>query len=157
MRVRMFFSGRAKSGLLIAVLLIVTAALLIPTVASAQEVLPVDGKAWGRTYGDLALDWWQWSISIPAAVNPVPDETGENAAEGQKGKIWFLAGNFGGETTRVITVPKNKALFFPIINYGGWAPTDGTTEEEVRATANSFTDLVTVVECTIDVVPLQAV
>ncbi len=119
------------------------------------EVLPLNSHAFGTTYPDLALRWTQWGLEIPAAVNPILDETGEHAAEGQSGKVWFLAGNFGGATTRVINVPHGKALFFPIICYQGWAPTDGETEEEVRQTANWYEDQVTVLECAIDGRDLQ--
>jgi hypothetical protein len=54
-------------------------------------------------------------------------------------------------------VPEGKALFFPILVYTGWAPTDGETEEEVRATANFFMDpsLIQLLECTIDGVAIQ--
>ncbi|MHC4065556.1 MAG: hypothetical protein ACYSUI_13810 [Planctomycetota bacterium] len=118
-------------------------------------VLPIHSDAFGTTYADLALQWTKWGLEIPAAVNPILDETGEHADEGQSGKVWFLAGNFGGETTRVITVPEGKALFFPIIVYQAWAPTDGETEEEVRATANWAMDQVSVLECSVDGVDLQ--
>jgi len=120
-------------------------------------VVPVHAHAFGTTYADLALRWAQWSLEVPAAVNPILDETGENAAEGQSGKVWFLAGNFGGETTRVINVPEGKALFFPILVYSAWAPVDGETEEEVRATADFFMDpeLISVLECSVDGVDLQ--
>jgi hypothetical protein len=65
----------------------------------------------------LSGHWWQWALSIPAAINPVADATGEFAAVGQSGPVWYLAGNFGGTTERTITVPAEKALFFPILNY----------------------------------------
>lgn len=118
-------------------------------------VLPVNAHAFGTSYSELALQWWQWLLDIPAEINPAVDETGEHAAEGQSGKVWFLAGNFGGESVRTCQVPAGKAIFFPIISYGGWSPTDGATEEEVRASANSAMDLVSELECTIDGVALQ--
>jgi hypothetical protein len=34
----------------------------------------------------------------------------------QHGRVWFLAGNLGGTTVRTITVPRGKALYFPIVN-----------------------------------------
>lgn len=48
--------------------------------------------------------------------NPVSDLTGQNAALGQGGPVWFLAGTFGGRAERTVTVPAGKALFFPIVN-----------------------------------------
>ncbi len=65
----------------------------------------------------LSGHWWQWALSIPAAINPITDATGEFAAVGQSGPVWYLAGNFGGTTVRTVTVPADKALFFPILNY----------------------------------------
>jgi len=94
-------------------------------------------------------------IETPYDVNPVVDQTGEHAAEGQSGKVWFLAGNFGGETVRTVTVPTGKALYFPITTYGAWEPTDGNTEEELLATAKFYTDAVTELECTVDGVALR--
>lgn len=44
------------------------------------------------------------------------DTTGANCAAGQSGKVWFLAGVFGGSVTRTCTVPAGKALFFPVLN-----------------------------------------
>jgi hypothetical protein len=60
--------------------------------------------------------WWQWLLSIPAATNPNLDETGENCAVGQSGRVWFLAGSFGGTFERICTVPLGTALLFPILN-----------------------------------------
>ena len=66
----------------------------------------------------LAAQWWQWALGTPASENPLTDTTGQFAAVNQSpsGRIWFLAGNFGGTTVRTITVPKGAALFFPIVN-----------------------------------------
>src|SRR6059058_3845619 len=66
----------------------------------------------------LATRWWQWALGTPASENPLTDTTGQFAAVNQSpsGRIWFLAGNFGGTTVRTITVPKGAALFFPIVN-----------------------------------------
>jgi hypothetical protein len=77
----------------------------------------------------LAAKWWQWALSAPESSNPVTDTTGEFAAVGQKGQIWFLAGNRdGGTTVRTITVPEGTALFFPIVNT--FLVDEGTIEEE---------------------------
>ena len=65
----------------------------------------------------LAGQWWQWTLSAPASQSPLLDNTGQFVAVNQQGKIWFLAGNQGGVTTRTVTIPAGKALFFPIVNY----------------------------------------
>lgn len=42
--------------------------------------------------------------------------------------MWFLAGNYGGESERECTIPANEALFFPLIN--GWViPSPETVDE----------------------------
>jgi len=64
----------------------------------------------------LATKWWRWALETPASENPLTDTTGQFAAVNQSGRVWFLAGNFGGTTVRTITVPSGKALFFPIVN-----------------------------------------
>lgn len=117
-------------------------------------VLPPHSKAFGKTYGQWAAKWWQWAFSIPMDSNPLLDETGEFCDEGQHGKVWFLAGNFGGVTERTCHVPHGKALFFPIINAAFWVPEDGATEEAVRAGANAVIDGAADLEVTIDGRPL---
>ena len=121
-------------------------------------VYPVNAHAFGTTYGELALKWWQWSIGIPAAIHPALDLPDSDCTAGQAGDVWFLAGNFGGVSPpRFCEVPADKALFFPILTYGAWAPTDGNTEEDLRATADFFMDpsVVTVLECAVDGEALQ--
>ncbi len=94
-----------------------------PLVAAPSEgnlgnpgILPPQSHAHGMTYSDWAGAWWRWAYSIPVDSNPVVDTTGEFAALGQSGSVWFLAGAFGQTVTRTVTVPPGKALFFPIIN-----------------------------------------
>lgn len=67
-------------------------------------------------YSRLAERWWQWALSIPAARNPVCDQTGEFASEGQPADVWFLAGSFGGAVARQCVIPAHRPLFFPLFN-----------------------------------------
>jgi hypothetical protein len=61
--------------------------------------------------------WWQWVLAIPAAQNPLLDETGQYCALGQGGHEWYLAGTFTGEVIeRTCSVPVGTWLFFPVIN-----------------------------------------
>jgi hypothetical protein len=87
-------------------------------------------------YPSLAGSWWTWATGI-FPDTPILDETGELCGQGQRGRVWFLAGNFGGTTVRDCRVPGGKTLFFPILNTLWWAPEDGDTAEELRAIANS--------------------
>jgi len=80
-------------------------------------------------YAELTARWWQWVYGQPAVdtngtnTNPLLDSTGAYATAGQErgigpaNKYFFLAGNIGGDTTRTVTVPRGKTLFFPVINY----------------------------------------
>src|SRR5512143_733910 len=80
-------------------------------------------------YAMLTAIWWQWAFSQPAVdvggtnSNPVLDSTGAYAAAGQEDGIgpadrfFFLAGTFGGDAVRTVTVPAGKTLFFPINNW----------------------------------------
>ena len=94
--------------------------LLLASAVAAQNpnptVLPPNSKAHGMSCDEWGDAWWQWALSIPADVNPLLDSTGEFAAVGQSGSVWFLAGTQGGTVERTVTVPAGKALFFPIFN-----------------------------------------
>lgn len=81
------------------------------------KVLPPQSEAYGMSYGEWSAAWWQWAFLIPADRNPLLDPTGANCAEGQTGKVWFLAGTTGGGPVfRSCNIPHGKALFFPIVN-----------------------------------------
>lgn len=82
--------------------------------AASERVFPPQASPHGRSYAEWAGDWWRWALAIPAAENPIVDETGEDCARGQQGPVWFLAGNFGGASTRSCVVPAGRALFFPL-------------------------------------------
>lgn len=74
-------------------------------------------KLWGRTPEQWTVEWWQWIYSIPAPTNPGFDTTGEAAAVGQRGPVWFLCGAYNSTAVdRTVTVPEGVALFFPITN-----------------------------------------
>lgn len=86
---------------------------------------PVAGKPYGKSYREWAAEWWQWSLQIPASVNPATDLTGRYCSVGQRGEVWFLAGLFGGGVVeRTCSVPKGVALLFPLVN-GVWVSTKG--------------------------------
>jgi hypothetical protein len=109
---------------LVAVVSIVIGLMLGP-VSQAQAgntnpgaISPQD-KAYGKTYGEWSVRWWQFVSMIPWPHNPTNDPTGANCTFGQKGKVWFLTGAFftaSATLTRNCTVPASKAIFFPVIN-----------------------------------------
>ena len=94
-------------------------------------LLPLFPRNYGKTVAEWSAEWWQWAVSAPVAMNPVIDKTGEHAGVGQSGPVWFLASTFGGPfpfdpVVRTCTVPKGKALFFPVMNALWWGPDDNT-------------------------------
>jgi hypothetical protein len=98
---------------------------------------------------DLTAEWWQWALSIPASVNPLTDASGDFCMVGQRGPIWFLAGNLTGapSITRTCSVPGDKTLFFPVINdvnisipQGVCGSTGLETSKQLRADIKPFID-----------------
>jgi hypothetical protein len=151
-----------ESTLLAAGLLLLAVASPAPAAGQGNAgnpgILPPESHALGKTYGEWAAAWWQWALAIPAAVNPLNDATGANAAIGQSGPVWFLAGaGATANVTRTVTVPTGKALFFPIINTL-WTtyPTDPPiTIQEIRDILEWVTSDITGVACEIDGVPVK--
>jgi hypothetical protein len=165
MKASLFASGKATTGFRGALLVGLAVSALVLGLASPGSgqgkgnpnpgVVPPNSKAYGKTYGEWAAAWWNWALSSPLESNPVVDETGEFCDVNQAGPVWFLAGTFGGSAERECTVPAGKPLFFPIINTIFAATEPEETEEELRAGANADIDDVTVLEVSVDGVPLQ--
>ena len=59
------------------------------------EVLDPTTKHYGKTYSELAGDWWNWAVQFPLATSPFSEEGEVDCSRGQNGKIWFLAGSGG--------------------------------------------------------------
>src|SRR5262245_60674721 len=153
-------STRAGLAVLLGLLAVAPAALAERN--PNPGIAPANSKPYGKPYGEWSGAWWRWAFSLPADTNPVSDPTGEFAALGQSGPVWFLAGNFGDQTTRSVTVPAGKALFFPIINTG-WInlPELGDNlwseeqEEFARNFIAPFVDNAYNLSCTIDGVTVR--
>jgi hypothetical protein len=126
-----------------ALLALVVLAALLPTAALGNRadgkatVFAPDSHPYGRSYAEWTATWWPWALAQPAATNPVLDPTGANCAIGQTGRVWLLAGTFGGSAARACTVPKGKALLFPLVNNFWCAfpsdPPNEKTPEFIRA------------------------
>jgi hypothetical protein len=170
----MFPNHRIRITASLTLIAIVTAATAIatprkfttdPGSGGNSMVFPTNSRPFGKTYGEWSAAHWQWLFSIPGPINPANDPTGVNAAVGQSGPVWFLAGSFCPEPptpcsnftlTRTITVPAGKALFFPIIDSEcSTLEGNGTTEAELSACAEGFMNLATGMSCDVDGVPVQ--
>ncbi len=118
-------------------------------------VYPPSATPFGKTHGEWSVAWHQWFLSIPKEQNPANDPDGRNCGVGQSGPVWFLAGTLGTSAERWCTIPANKAIFFPIVCWFGWVPTDAARVEDLPVIAKECIDHVTEVEVTIDGVPLR--
>ena len=90
----------------------------------------------------LLNEWWQWALSIPASVNPILDNSGKACTIGQRGNLWFLAGNTGGRTLRECTLPAGSRALIPLHNTFCFPDAQYTEQrclDEVVADWNSFT------------------
>lgn len=131
-----------KMGLIASLFALCLFTIVLPTRAE-----PIGADAYGRSYGEWSAAWWQWLRSIPADVL-APDGVSPGhplLAEGDvdcsldqpPGPVWFLAGTGGGDATRSCVVPRQKALFFPLINtMFANAEGENLTVEEKREAIN---------------------
>lgn len=122
-------------------------------------MLSPQSHPYGKTYAEWSAAHWQWTYSLPADAHPLTD-TADVSAE-QSGPVWFLGGTFAatedlngnlvGVADRTVTVPAGKALFMPILDVeSSTAEGNGTTEAELRASANYFADHATGLSFTVD-------
>jgi uncharacterized protein len=99
---------------------VIAAAVLggIVLLAGAVQAGGLDvGVTSGKTYGEWAAGWWQWMFSIPKAENPQDAQGEVDCGRGQSGSVWYLAGgDVGVPAERSCVVPRDKKLFFPVVN-----------------------------------------
>jgi len=130
------------------------AGALVSTASAATQQQSVIGvQTFGATYGEWSARWWQWLLSIPAAVNPNLDTTGANCDQGQEDDVWFLAGAFRGTVMPVVrtcTIPAGKPIFFPLINNLAFKPLGQETLLDLRSLAAGLINKVTVLQAAID-------
>ena len=121
----------------------------------------------GLSYSQWSAKYFQWAMSIPAAINPLMDTTGAYCDVDQSGPVWFLAGN--SDMINCV-VPAGKMIFVPI-NYllndypcpdPSFRPAPGQSVEQFltigygpNAGARQYMDLVTALGVSLDGVPVQ--
>ncbi len=116
-------------------------------------VAPVQSNPYGASYSVWSARWWQYAFSLPVDQSPFIDNTGANFANGQSGKVWYLAGvitpngqpTTGEPVVRNVTLSAGTSLFLPVVNSefdnlnpGG--PDTTLTEAQLRAGAAAFID-----------------
>ena len=103
----------------------------------ADLVLPPDAPAYGLSYEAWGAHFSQWVHSLPMAINPVMDPTGEYCAYGQAGPVFFLASSSEETAERTCTVPAGTALLLPLLTASCSTaeppPFFGRDEAELRA------------------------
>jgi len=94
------------------------ASILSPAEAQTEIAVPPAERVANTSQADWSKAWWQWAGSFDRSTSPVADRTGTNCHLKQNGPVWFLAGTYGTQrTVRTCKVPRDKYLFFPLINY----------------------------------------
>ncbi|ATO50654.1 hypothetical protein P4V86_05705 [Brevibacillus laterosporus] len=83
------------------------------------RVFPPTSQPAYKSYSDWAIEWWQWAFSIPKAIHPLLDLTGDYSEVHQikqhERPVWFLAGSYSGRpAVRTCTIPHKKPIFFPV-------------------------------------------
>jgi hypothetical protein len=104
------------STLLAAAVIILSLFLAAPAGADGSAT----PKVYGKTMGNWGGAWVQWAVNFTD-----PDNNGFSVGDidctaGQSGKVWFLAGTFGGRAKRTCSIPRGKALYVPLYNVSNW-------------------------------------
>lgn len=102
--------------------------LVLPAWARNAEVVAPGQTLFGKSYNELTGEWANWVQIEPPGTNPSLDPDGRYCDLNQQGKIWFLAGTFGGLLGedpiphRFCEIPAGKGVFFPIFSFVSFAP-----------------------------------
>jgi hypothetical protein len=119
-------------------------------------------EIYGNTYGEWAAGWIQWAEAGPVGQNVITDATGAFCGANQPRRdVWYLAGAFGGNTgvERSCTVPHNRALFYPLLEWN-WIDCPGTSDvllsdADVRGILAGLTDQAAMLTSTLDGVAIS--
>ena len=101
----------------------------------STSIYPINSKPYGYSYAEWTCKWWQWLLSIPKDSSPAFDPNGKNANNNQNhANVFFLCQTYEDVKSipnRTIQLPKNKAIFMPIINWISLLHLDGENEKEL--------------------------
>jgi hypothetical protein len=79
-----------------------------------------NSNPYGVQFSEWTIRWWQWCLSQPKSTNPASERQriNWNARDNQiYPDVWFLAGTTGGFAERECTIPRERAILCPIINF----------------------------------------
>lgn len=98
-------------------------------------IFPIGANMYGKSYGQWSAEWWKWVFAFDCAHLPLIDHTGALQNQHQSGPVFFLGGSGGTTESRYVTIPADKAIMFPLVNYysnypcGSGVPAAGETLE----------------------------
>ena len=119
-------------------------------------VFSKDSAPYGIPYGEWLAKWWQWSFSIPTSQHPRDAYTPEKCTLNQKGPVWFLADQLGGQEERTCTIPAGKAIFIPLlVGECDYSMPDVKSDEALRRCAMAGNEY-GVIEANVDGVKLKS-
>jgi hypothetical protein len=123
---------------------------------TSPMVISVDSYPYGLSYSAWTARWWQWVLSVPLERNPLKDDRNRYYALNQSGPVWFLAGAEQGRVHRKCTIPQNKAILIPILNYGTTLADEPAlkSEEELVLLANREMDVISNLKVSLDQIEL---
>lgn len=126
-------------------------------IAASGAVLPIQSKAFGKSYGVWGQEFSQWLFNYSLADYPLFQPGGDaDCGNNQSGKVWFLYGALEDGVERNCTIPSNKALFISVNSTTSFVPFFGDTEEAIREDADRDMMGVDSLIFTIDEVPIDA-
>src|ERR1044072_6268792 len=119
------------------------------------SIYQIDSKPYGYSYGEWGARWWQWLFSIPRSKNPAFDPDGSNSNINQNNRnVFFLCQTYQERIysipNRTVTIPTQRSIFMPIINWVSVLHVDGETDNELAKVAKQRMDIVSNLEITIN-------
>lgn len=107
---------KLTAGTLLVMGVLVSSAVFVTPFFISANAVSGDPKLLSTSLNrNLSAKWWQWIFSIPEKNSPITDDNPCNVK--QSGPIFFLVGLFdSGSKVRDCTIPKDKGIFFPIVN-----------------------------------------
>jgi hypothetical protein len=144
--------------------------------AAQPKILSPAKPQFGQTYKQWSATWIRWAFGMSVhsppftgrVTHPLVDLTGSACGAGQSGPVWYLGGAFfqvGVPNDAPIvrnrcSVPRGKALFFPMLNatctaVEGTGNGCGASLAERQAIVGGLIDLVDPVQVDVDGRSLQ--
>jgi hypothetical protein len=128
-------------------------ALLLVAFADPAWAWDATPRIYGQTIGNWGHAWWQWASNFSSAANPITQNGDVDCSAGQSGRVWFIAGTFGGSATRTCSIQPGRSIFFPLFNGLFWTPEDCSDELSCRTGVGAAIDTLASWTCTVDGTP----